>query len=202
MDFSSIANKVAQLGAPLLASLVGGGIPAVATQAIQLLMKQFNAHSPEELNNALNLDPQAQIKLEEIKSNQEIELNKLSNELAIAKFNDANLQRTFDYNMYATDEKDRENARSREINLAQSGHRDYMPAILAIINTIGFFACLAGIILLPTETADRDVLFILLGVLANEYSKGCSFYLGSSLGSKTKDLLLQKHKNDKFLKRE
>lgn len=87
--------------------------------------------------------------------------------------------------------EDRQNARSLAIALKDTDQRWTQP-ILSIIAVGGFFGvtwALMGALTVPA--AQRDILFMLLGVLAKVFSDVYAFYFGSSHGSqlKTKQLL-------------
>jgi len=70
----------------------------------------------------------------------------------------------------------------------QAQTRSYIPAILAIAVTIGFFGILIGMM---TETfKTSDALMLMLGSLGTAWTGIIAFYFGSSAGSQAKDDLL------------
>jgi hypothetical protein len=70
----------------------------------------------------------------------------------------------------------------------QAETRSYIPAILAIAVTIGFFGILIGMM---TETfKTSDALMLMLGSLGTAWTGIIAFYFGSSAGSQAKDNLL------------
>jgi len=70
----------------------------------------------------------------------------------------------------------------------QAETRSYIPAILAIAVTLGFFGILVG---LMTKTfATSDALMLMLGSLGTAWTGIIAFYFGSSAGSQAKDDLL------------
>ena len=70
----------------------------------------------------------------------------------------------------------------------QAETRSYIPAILAIAVTIGFFGILVGMM---TETfKTSDPLMLMLGSLGTAWTGIIAFYFGSSAGSQAKDDLL------------
>ncbi len=181
MNFSDIASKVAQLGAPLLASLIGGGVPAVATQAVKLVLDSLNVQAPAELDNALNFDPQAQIRIKEIETHQTIELNKLSNELAIAKFQEADSQRQHEANIQGLHQKDRESARHMHEAIAdRTGQVESTPRNITYLFILGFFIALFTIPVLPLDNHDKDAFMLLVGMLAAKTNTIMDFWFGSS----------------------
>jgi hypothetical protein len=79
--------------------------------------------------------------------------------------------------------EDRKSAREM-----QAETRSYIPAILAVTVTIGFFGILIGMM---TETfKTSDALMLMLGSLGTAWTGIIAFYFGSSAGSQAKDDLL------------
>jgi hypothetical protein len=81
--------------------------------------------------------------------------------------------------------EDRKSAREM-----QAETRSYIPAVLAIAVTLGFFGILIGMM---TETfKTSDALMLMLGSLGTAWTGIIAFYFGSSAGSQAKDDLLHK----------
>jgi hypothetical protein len=79
--------------------------------------------------------------------------------------------------------EDRKSAREM-----QAETRSYIPAVLAISVTVGFFSILVGMM---TETfKTSDALMLMLGSLGTAWTGIIAFYFGSSAGSQAKDDLL------------
>lgn len=79
--------------------------------------------------------------------------------------------------------EDRKSAREM-----QAETRSYIPAVLAVSVTIGFFGILIGMM---TETFKAsDALMLMLGSLGTAWTGIIAFYFGSSAGSQAKDNLL------------
>lgn len=79
--------------------------------------------------------------------------------------------------------EDRKSAREM-----QAETRSYIPAILSITVTLGFFGILIGMM---TETfKTSDALMLMLGSLGTAWTGIIAFYFGSSAGSQAKDDLL------------
>jgi len=70
----------------------------------------------------------------------------------------------------------------------QAETRSYIPAILAIAVTIGFFGILIGMMTDTFKTSDP--LMLMLGSLGTAWTGIIAFYFGSSAGSQAKDDLL------------
>lgn len=70
----------------------------------------------------------------------------------------------------------------------QSTTRSFVPPILAMLVTLGFFGILIG---LMTKTfATSDALMLMLGSLGTAWTGIIAFYFGSSASSQNKDALL------------
>ena len=79
--------------------------------------------------------------------------------------------------------EDRKSAREM-----QAETRSYIPAVLAVTVTMGFFGILIGMM---TETfKTSDALMLMLGSLGTAWTGIIAFYFGSSAGSQAKDDLL------------
>lgn len=85
----------------------------------------------------------------------------------------------------ATDEADRASARNREIQL-----KDRIPALLAIMVTLGFFSVLAFMLFRQVPQTGHDAMLLMLGGLGSAWTAVVSYYFGSSAGSERKTELL------------
>jgi hypothetical protein len=85
----------------------------------------------------------------------------------------------------ATDASDRANARLREETL-----KDKIPAILAILVTLGFFGVLAFMLFRQVPPTGHDALLLMLGALGSAWTSLVAYYFGSSAGSAAKTQLL------------
>jgi len=88
-----------------------------------------------------------------------------------------------DFEKIAVD--DRKSARQM-----QSTTQSWIPGIMAIAVTIGFFGILIGLMTEHFKTS--DALMLMLGSLGTAWTGIIAFYFGSSAGSQAKDQLLHK----------
>ena len=80
-------------------------------------------------------------------------------------------------------------AREREVALAQAGHgASWATSIVSCIVTIGFFVMLY-LVISGGKAELGDAGLMLLGTLATGFGAVINYYLGSSLGSASKDKL-------------
>jgi hypothetical protein len=85
----------------------------------------------------------------------------------------------------ATDAADRASARGREIAL-----KDKVPAVLALLVTLGFFGVLGYMLTHQVPPSSHDTMLLLLGSLGSAWISIISYYFGSSSGSDRKTELL------------
>ena len=86
-----------------------------------------------------------------------------------------------DFEKLAND--DRKSARDM-----QSATKSILPAILAIVVTLGFFGILVGMMTKTFVTS--DALLLMLGSLGTAWTGIIAYYFGSSAGSESKNALL------------
>ena len=151
--------------APTIATCLGGPLAGLAVTA---LSKLFGV-SPDEVkgmidNNKLSADQIASLQLEEIKFKEQTQALGLNFEqLAV---------------------EDRKSARDM-----QTATHSFIPPVLSILVTIGFFGILVYLMLRPADTANTP-LMIMLGSLGTAWTGIIAFYFGSSAGSREKDQML------------
>jgi hypothetical protein len=150
--------------APTIATALGGPLAGLAVDAISKAV----GIDPKDVNKTiaegkLTADQIAQIK---------------TAELAMA----ARAQEMgLDFEKIAVD--DRKSARQM-----QSTTQSWIPGIMAIAVTIGFFGILVGLMTEHFKTS--DALMLMLGSLGTAWTGIIAFYFGSSAGSQKKDELL------------
>jgi hypothetical protein len=85
---------------------------------------------------------------------------------------------------------DRDSARQM-----QRETKDWVPKVLAIVITLGFFGILIWMLLKGMPQTGTEALLMMLGALGTAWTGVVNFYYGSSAGSKAKnDLLASKDK--------
>lgn len=82
---------------------------------------------------------------------------------------------------------DRDSARKLQI-----ANKDWMPAALGLLATVGFLATLAALAFAKIDAGSKDVLLVLLGILGKMVSDVYGFYFGSSASSDTKNSIIDK----------
>ena len=150
--------------APGIATALGGPLAGLAVTAISKAL----GIDEKDVQNTIESGKLTSDQLASIKQ-AEIELQKQANELGL------------NFEKLATD--DRKSARDMQV-----ATKSYIPAVLAIGVTVGFFGILVG--LMTDNVTKSDALLLMLGSLGTAWTAIVSFYFGSSAHSeKQTDML-------------
>jgi hypothetical protein len=176
MDWKELGGKIADM-APGIGSLFGA--PGVLIGGgIKVLAKVFGLSedaTPDQINQAIQQDPQSALKLRVAEMDFQLALNK---------------QKLDEQDMYI---KDVQSARSREVEITKAtGKRDINQYILGWTIVFGFFSLTALLIFHELPKDQNGVVFMLFGALAAGFGTVIGYYFGSSKGSSEKTDLLVK----------
>ena len=150
--------------APTIASCLGGPLAGMAVEAISKAI----GVDPSAVQDTIN---SGKLTAEQIASIQQAEI------ALKAKAQEMNL----DFEQLAV--QDRKSARDM-----QTTTKSFIPPLLALIITLGFFGILVG--MMTGKVTSSDALMLLLGSLGTAWTGVISFYFGSSASSQNKDALL------------
>lgn len=151
--------------APTIATALGGPLAGLAVEAVSKAI----GIDPKDVQSTiesgkLTADQIGQIKLAEI------EMAARAQELGL------------DFEKLSVE--DRKSAREM-----QSVTKSFIPSVLALSITVGFFGILVG--LMTEQFKTSDALMMMLGSLGTAWTGIIAFYFGSSAGSQAKDQLLR-----------
>lgn len=170
MGWADVGKAVAK-AAPVLGAVLGGPVGAVAGAAGALLSSVLGVDAdPQAVTTAL-ANPETLLKLKQLESDErrrllEWQSTQLNAELENVK-----------------------SARAREVELAKAGHgASWATSIVSCIVTVGFFVMLY-LVISGGKAELGDAGLMLLGTLATGFGAVINYYLGSSLGSASKDKL-------------
>jgi hypothetical protein len=151
--------------APTIATCLGGPLAGLAVSALSKLFGVAPDQVQSMINdNKLSADQIAAVQQEEIKFKEQTQALGLNFEqLAV---------------------EDRKSARDM-----QTTTQSFIPPLLSILVTIGFFGILAYLMVTPADTTNTP-LMIMLGSLGTAWTGIIAFYFGSSAGSQKKDQML------------
>lgn len=168
MNLADLGKMIISYGAPLLGTLIAG-VPGNAIGQIVASAFGGDINDPDGLAKKIARDPDAKAKLEEIQSTQKVELQKL---LVLSEQN----------RLQSENERMRiafENTQdARKQNVA---YRTIYPQILSTTVVAGFFACIYWIAAYTQDAADRDILYLLTGILGTAFGAVVNYWLGSSV---------------------
>ena len=150
--------------APTIASCLGGPLAGLAVEAVSKAI----GVDPSAVQDTIN---SGKLTAEQIASIQAAEIQ------LKAKAQEMNL----DFEQLAV--QDRKSARDM-----QTTTKSFIPPLLALIITLGFFGILVG--MMTGKVTSSDALMLLLGSLGTAWTGVISFYFGSSASSQNKDALL------------
>jgi hypothetical protein len=150
--------------APTIASCLGGPLAGLAVEAVSKAI----GVDPSSVQDTIN---SGKLSAEQIASIQAAEIQ------LKAKAQEMNL----DFEQLAV--QDRKSARDM-----QTTTKSFIPPLLALIITLGFFGILIG--MMTGKVTSSDALMLLLGSLGTAWTGVISFYFGSSASSQNKDQLL------------
>jgi hypothetical protein len=179
MDWSKVASNIGS-SAPLLAGLVGGPIGVGVTAAAAIISHALGTPSdPGVVELALN-DPSALEKVRQAESANSLQLQQLMVSAAQASL-------AHESDMARIQAADRADARAMGIS-----NKDWVPKVLAMAVTAGFFGILLLMAFQPLPGANKDLVNVIVGALGTAWISIIGYYFGTSVGSMRKTELLAK----------
>jgi len=163
MDLSKIGGLLAQV-APTVATALGGPLAGLAVKTLSEALFGHQDGSESDVSAALmNATPEQLQKLKEIDASFKTRMKEL------------------DIDLEKISAGDRDSARNMQIHT-----NDWIPRVLAIMITIGFFGILVWMLLKGMPPTGTEALLMMLGALGTAWTGVVNFYYGSSAGSKAK----------------
>jgi len=165
---SSIALTLASRFAPgIVRRLAGDGAGDIAERLLGIARTVTGAESPEQAVERLMAN-------DEMRHEFELQAASLDVELEQAYL------------------ADRQNARSRELEMARLGKGDLMMDIIGVVTVLGFIATVLAAFFVPDMTSSQqNLIFALAGILGAGFTGIIGYYYGSSRGSAMKNDLLR-----------
>lgn len=154
--------------APAIGTAIGGPFGAVAAAALRAVLGLADGTDEEAMARALEkATPEQLQQIREAEQKFKLDMQKLG------------------VDVLKIDADDRDSARRREATL-----RDWIPGILAVLITAGFFGLLAWLMLQEPPAGSKEILNIMLGAMGAAWASVVSYYFGSSVGSAAKDKII------------
>jgi hypothetical protein len=150
--------------APTIATALGGPVAGMAVRALSNALFGHENGTEDDIMSAL--------------------ANPNGDQLAALKKIDADFKvqmKSLDIDLERISEADRDSARNMQIQT-----RDWIPRVLAVGVTAGFFGIVAYILHFGLPPTGGEALLMLIGTLGTAWTGVMGFYFGSSAGSKQK----------------
>lgn len=169
--------------APTLATMLGGPLAGTAVTAITEALGMPKGSDQGDITRVLQTGTMTPEQIGSIRAADQHHAEVLAQQqIDLAKLNAAHQEA-----MATTDAGDRDSARRREMSV-----KDWIPGMLAIGITAGFFGILGFLLLYQPPVGSRDILNVMLGSLGTAWVSMVAYYFGSSAGSDRKTELLAK----------
>lgn len=178
MEFKDIAAKVADF-APLLGAALGGPPGAALGSAVKVLAGLLGIKTadptPEEINKAINADPEMALKLKQADYQFILEMRRLDKDEMMAELSDL------------------ASARARQVEHEKAvGRTDVNLYALAWLIVIGFFALTSLMYFHPIPPQSVGPINQLFGALVAGFAGVIGYFFGSSRGSAQKTEAMEK----------
>ena len=159
--------------APSIATALGGPLAGVAVKTLSSALFGHEDGTEEQISEAMaSATPDQLAAIKKIDADFKVQMKSL----------DIDLERI------AAGDRDSARQMQRET-------KDWVPKLLAIVITIGFFGILVWMLVMGMPQTGTEALLMMLGALGTAWTGVVNFYYGSSAGSKAKnDLLAAKDK--------
>lgn len=189
MNLTELGRTVAKF-APLLGSILpipgGAAIGAV-------IAKQFGGdiNDPEALAQKIQADPEAQIKLLTIQSNERLEIERIAVQKLQAENEDRASQRNLQLETNKTEAADRADARNAN-NQNNKTIDDIIKGYLVFTLSVVIYLCLYALMKGQVEGVEANIVSGILGSAFTALLSMVYFYWGTSKSSSDKDSFLMK----------
>ena len=159
--------------APTIATALGGPLAGIAVKTLSAVLLGHENGSEDDVKAAMTSASPDQL----------VALKKID-----AEFKSHMKELDIDLERIAAGDRDSARQMQRET-------KDWVPKLLAIVITIGFFGILVWMLVMGMPQTGTEALLMMLGALGTAWTGVVNFYYGSSAGSKAKnDLLAAKDK--------
>jgi len=150
--------------APSIATALGGPLAGMAVKTLSSVLLGHENGTEEQISEAMaSATPEQLAAIKKIDADFKVRMKEL----------DIDLERI--------SAGDRDSARKM-----QTETRDWVPKVLAIVITLGFFGILIWMLLNGMPQTGTEALLMMLGALGTAWTGVVNFYYGSSAGSKAK----------------
>jgi len=150
--------------APTLATALGGPMAGLAVKTLSNVLLGHEEGTDEDLSKALgSATPEQLSDIKKIDADFKVRMKEL------------------DIDLEKISAGDRDSARKMQMET-----KDWVPKVLAVAITIGFFGILVWMLVYGMPPSGTEALLMMLGALGTAWTGVVNFYYGSSAGSKAK----------------
>ena len=150
--------------APTLATALGGPMAGLAVKTLSNVLLGHEEGTDEDLSKALGSATPAQLS----------DIKKIDADFKVR-------MKELDIDLEKISAGDRDSARKMQMET-----KDWVPKVLAVAITIGFFGILVWMLVYGMPPSGTEALLMMLGALGTAWTGVVNFYYGSSAGSKAK----------------
>lgn len=159
-----VFGKLIETVAPTIATALGGPVAGMAVKALSSALLGHGNGSEDDIRDALATATPDQIAaIRKVDADFKVQMKEL----------DIDLERIA--------AGDRDSARQMQMHT-----NDWIPRVLAILITLGFFGILVWMLIKGMPPTGTEALLMMLGALGTAWTGVVNFYYGSSAGSKAK----------------
>lgn len=175
MDWKDIGKAIGKF-APMVGTVIGGPAGAAVGSLVSTVLGVEN--EPDAIHKALQVDPEAAIKLQSLQNENMAMLKKHIEAMA-----------TIDLKYEDSRVEERKSAHAREVGLATAGKSNYIQPVLAAVGVIAFFGLAGYVVTSGLPDMSKEEAFIIGSVIGSVMMIAkdiYGYYFGSSSGSKEK----------------
>jgi hypothetical protein len=165
INWKSLISTVA----PTIATALGGPLAGMATSAVSKALLGKPDGTEAEIADTItkSTDPDILLKIKQVEQEFAAKMKQL------------------DIDVYKIEADDRASARAREV-----ATKDWMPKVLALFYTIGYFVILGVMWKFPLPPESKDLINTLFGIISAAQMAIITYYFGSSAGSARKSEMI------------
>lgn len=159
MNWSDLGKKIIDLSPEIGLAISGPGGAAIGA----ILASKFGSgKEPDAVSAAISADPEAAIKLQQIKADHE--------------------------GLIASLAKDQYLAVLQDVQDARKQHADHwMPSVLTVVLTLMVSAIMTALLYVEVPDSNKDVVYLIVGQIIGAFASAIAYWIGSSRGSAVKN---------------
>lgn len=163
MNWEPVKKAITAI-APTVGTLLGGPLGGMVAGQLSTLLTGSKDATPKEMLQAFgSSNPDVFLQLQQLENDTKLQLEQMNIDLHKLQLDDVT------------------NARQRQIELAKAGIKDWVPSIIALSVTFGFFLILILLLFVDAPEGTDKVMAMILGALSNSFGLVLAYYFGASI---------------------